>query len=84
MDQLPAHRFRQFTADQVHALLGKEHGLTTDGTVRLYRGEYEYTVTKNGYGKVSDKVNLIEQPGDTIECTLLPDSNQEIGFCTLK
>jgi len=65
--------------------IGDERTLTTDGIIsNLYRGMYEYTVTKRGYRKVHDTINLVEQSGDTVECKLLPDSQPEVGYCTLK
>jgi hypothetical protein len=40
---------------------------TLDG---VYRGYYSYRVTKPGYKKIEDKLNLVDSDGRTLDCTL--------------
>jgi hypothetical protein len=40
------------------------------GAKRLYRGRYDYTVTRHGYDSFSSSLDLIDDPGTKLVCTL--------------
>ncbi len=51
---------------------------TTNGRLtNVYRGEYDYTITKAGYKRVHETINFIERAGSILECELQPDPGPE-------
>lgn len=58
---------------------------TNSRLTNIYRGEYEYSITKAGYKRVHDTINFIERSGSVLECELQPDSSAEEALpCTFK
>jgi hypothetical protein len=57
----------------------------TSTLTNLYRGEYEYSLTKNGYKPVRGTIDFIERSGKTLECELFSKSDsQEALPCNLR
>ncbi len=51
----------------------------------IYRGEYDYYVSKAGYKQIHETINFIERAGSTLECELQPVSGQEEALpCNFK
>jgi len=50
---------------------------TNSRLTNVYRGEYEYTITKAGYKRVHETINFIERAGSILECDLQPDTGPE-------
>jgi len=58
---------------------------TNSRITNIYRGEYEYYVTKAGYKRVHDTISFIDRSGSVLECELQPDSGPEDALpCTFK
>jgi hypothetical protein len=59
---------------------------TTNGRLtNVYRGEYDYTITKTGYKRVHETINFIERAGSILECELQPDPGPEEALpCNFK
>lgn len=50
---------------------------TNSRVTNVYRGEYEYFVTKAGYKQIHETINFIDRAGTVLECELQPDSGAE-------
>ena len=50
---------------------------TNSRLTNIYRGEYDYTITKAGYKRVRETINFIERAGSILECDLQPDPGPE-------
>jgi hypothetical protein len=50
---------------------------TNSRLTNVYRGEYDYTITKAGYKRVHETINFIERAGSILECDLQPDPGAE-------
>ena len=50
---------------------------TNSRLTNVYRGEYDYTITKAGYKRVHETINFIERAGSILECELQPDPGPE-------
>ena len=50
---------------------------TNSRVTNVYRGEYEYFVTKAGYKQIHETINFIDRAGTVLECELQPDSGVE-------
>jgi len=50
---------------------------TNSRLTNVYRGEYDYTITKAGYKRVHETINFIERAGSILECDLQPDPGPE-------
>ena len=46
---------------------------TNSRLTNIYRGEYDYNITKAGYKRVHETINFIERSGSVLECELQPD-----------
>jgi hypothetical protein len=58
---------------------------TNSRLTNIYRGEYDYYITKAGYKRVHDTISFIDRSGSVLECELQPDSGPEEAFpCTFK
>ncbi len=58
---------------------------TNSRLTNVYRGEYDYTVTKAGYKRVHETINFIERAGTILECDLQPDPGPEEALpCNFK
>jgi len=58
---------------------------TNSRLTNVYRGEYDYTITKAGYKRVHETINFIERAGSILECDLQPDSGPEEALpCNFK
>lgn len=54
--------------------VGSPLSSTTNGRLtNIYRGEYDYNITKAGYKRVHETINFIERSGSVLECELQPD-----------
>jgi hypothetical protein len=65
---------------------GKHIETTTDDELtNVYRGEYEYTVSKQGYKSVHASIDLIDRAGSLLSCELLPEDDPQAALpCKLK
>jgi hypothetical protein len=43
----------------------------------IYRGEYDYTITKAGYKRIHETINFIDRSGSVLECELQPESSAD-------
>ncbi len=43
----------------------------------IYRGEYDYTITKAGYKRIHETINFIDRSGSILECDLQPEASAE-------
>jgi hypothetical protein len=50
---------------------------TNSRLTNVYRGEYDYRITKAGYKPVRETINFIDRSGSVLECELQPDSGPE-------
>ena len=50
---------------------------TNSRLTNIYRGEYDYVITKAGYKRVHETINFIERAGNVLECDLQPDPGPE-------
>jgi hypothetical protein len=50
---------------------------TNSRLTNIYRGEYDYTITKAGYKRVHETISFIERAGSVLECELQPDPGPE-------
>jgi hypothetical protein len=50
---------------------------TNSRLTNIYRGEYDYYITKAGYKRVHETINFIDRSGSVLECELQPDSGPE-------
>jgi hypothetical protein len=51
----------------------------------IYRGEYDYTITKAGYKRIRETINFIDRSGSVLECELQPESSAEEALpCTFR
>lgn len=50
---------------------------TNSRLTNIYRGEYEYTITKAGYKSIHETINFIDRSGSVLECELQPDPGAE-------
>jgi hypothetical protein len=58
---------------------------TNSRLTNIYRGEYDYYITKAGYKRVHATINFIDRSGSVLECELQPDSGAEEALpCTFK
>jgi len=58
---------------------------TNSRLTNIYRGEYDYYITKAGYKRVHDTISFIDRSGSVLECELQPDSSAEEALpCTFK
>lgn len=58
--------------------VGTPVSTTTNGRLtNIYRGEYEYYITKAGYKRVHETINFIDRSGSVLECELQPDKGPE-------
>jgi hypothetical protein len=58
---------------------------TNSRLTNIYRGEYDYYVTKAGYKRVHETISFIERSGSVLECELQPESGPEEALpCTLR
>jgi len=58
--------------------VGGPVSITTNGRLtNIYRGEYDYYVTKAGYKRVHETINFIDRAGSVLECELQPDKGPE-------
>ena len=58
---------------------------TNDELTNVYRGEYDYTVSKHGYKSVHASIDLVDRAGTLLSCELLPDNDPQVALpCTLK
>jgi hypothetical protein len=58
---------------------------TNSRLTNIYRGEYDYYITKAGYKRVHDTINFIDRSGTVLECELQPESGAEEALpCTFK
>lgn len=66
--------------------VGSRLSAATNTTLtNLYRGEYEYSLTKNGYKPVRGTIDFIERSGKILECELFSQSeSQEALPCNLR
>jgi hypothetical protein len=51
--------------------------MTNGRLTNIYRGEYDYNITKAGYKRVHESINFIERSGSVLECELQPDSGPQ-------
>jgi len=58
---------------------------TNSRLTNVYRGEYDYYITKAGYKRVHETINFIDRSGNILECDLQPDSSPEEALpCNFK
>jgi len=58
---------------------------TNSRLTNIYRGEYDYYVSKAGYKRIHETINFIERAGTVLECELQPDSASEDALpCNFK
>ena len=58
---------------------------TNSRLTNIYRGEYDYYVTKAGYKRVHETINFIERTGNVFDCELQPETGPEEALpCTLR
>lgn len=58
--------------------LGTHLTSTTNSRItNIYRGEYDYVITKAGYKRVHETINFIERAGSVLECKLQLDAGAE-------
>lgn len=58
--------------------VGTPVSIATNGRLtNIYRGEYDYSVTKAGYKRVHETINFIDRSGSVLECELQPDKGPE-------
>jgi hypothetical protein len=58
--------------------VGTPVSTTTNGRLtNIYRGEYDYYITKAGYKRVHETINFIDRSGSVLECELQPDKGPE-------
>ena len=58
---------------------------TNDELTNVYRGEYDYTVSKQGYKSVHASIDLVDRAGTLLSCELLPENDPQAALpCTLK
>lgn len=50
---------------------------TNSRLTNIYRGEYDYSVTKAGYKRIHETINFIDRSGSVLECELQPDPGPE-------
>ena len=50
---------------------------TNSRLTNIYRGEYDYNITKAGYKRIHETINFIDRSGSVLECELQPDSGSE-------
>ncbi len=51
----------------------------------IYRGEYDYTITKAGYKRIRETINFIDRSGSVLECELQPEASAEESLpCTFR
>lgn len=50
---------------------------TNSRLTNVYRGEYNYYVTKAGYKQIHETINFIDRAGTTLECELQPEGGAE-------
>jgi hypothetical protein len=56
---------------------------TNSRLTNIYRGEYDYYITKAGYKRVHDTISFIDRSGSVLDCELQPDSGPEEALpCT--
>jgi hypothetical protein len=66
--------------------VGERIAVTTNEKItNVYRGEYDYVVTKSGFKVIRGHLNLVERSGSLVECDLQLESQQGDAFvCHLK
>jgi hypothetical protein len=58
---------------------------TNSRLTNIYRGEYDYHITKAGYKAVHETINFIDRAGSVLECDLQPDTGAEEALpCNFK
>jgi hypothetical protein len=58
--------------------VGEHLASTTNSRLtNVYRGEYDYYITKAGYKRVHETINFIDRSGSTLQCELQPDASPE-------
>ena len=58
---------------------------TDDELTNVFRGEYEYSISKSGYKSVHSRIDLVDRTGTTLSCELLTDSDPQTAFpCTFR
>jgi len=58
---------------------------TNSRLTNIYRGEYDYYITKAGYKRVHETISFIDRSGSVLECELQPDPGPEEALpCTFK
>jgi hypothetical protein len=50
---------------------------TNTRLTNIYRGEYDYNITKAGYKRIHETINFIDRSGSILECELQPESSSE-------
>jgi hypothetical protein len=50
---------------------------TNSRLTNVYRGEYDYRITKAGYKPIRETINFIDRSGSILECELQPASGAE-------
>ena len=51
--------------------------MTNSRVTNVYRGEYDYYVTKAGYKQIHETINFIDRAGTVLECELQPQNGVE-------
>jgi hypothetical protein len=58
---------------------------TNSSITNIYRGEYQYVVTKAGFKTVTWTLNFVDRAGSTLDCNLIASSAKQNALpCTLK
>jgi len=53
---------------------------TNSRLTNVYRGEYDYRITKAGFKPVRETINFIDRSGSILDCELQPDSAAEVAL----
>jgi hypothetical protein len=75
------------TSEPDQALLslvaGRENRQTRSNNTmpNVFRGLYEYTIKKNGFKTGAGQINLIDDDGLSIQCTLVKLNDADDSFC---
>jgi hypothetical protein len=58
---------------------------TNDELTNVYRGEYDYAVSKQGYKSVHASIDLVDRAGTVLSCELLTEDDPQAALpCTFK
>lgn len=58
--------------------VGEHLASTTNGRLtNVYRGEYDYYITKAGYKRIHETINFIDRAGTVLQCELQPAASPE-------